>query len=88
MVERQVNYVLRCLRKIRKKKFQLMEITPQAMQQFDEDTQGRLGESVWAGDCSSWYKTSDGRQPNNWWGSATAYWWRTRRPNFAHFHFH
>ena len=87
MVERQVNYLVRCLRRLKKKRATTIEVRQDALDRYDEDVQNRLASSVWAGDCSSWYKNADGSIPNNWCSSATAFWLRTRRPRFADFHF-
>jgi cation diffusion facilitator CzcD-associated flavoprotein CzcO len=87
MVERQVNYLIRCLTRMQETGAKLIEVRRGSMEQFDTDVQTRLASSVWAGDCSSWYKSADGRIPNNWWGSAFSFWMRTRRPNYADFHF-
>ncbi|MCG8649300.1 MAG: NAD(P)/FAD-dependent oxidoreductase, partial [Pirellulales bacterium] len=87
MVERQINYILKCLHRLRKTGMQSMEVTQQAMDQYDAEVQSRLQTLVWAGDCTSWYKSADGTIPNNWWGSAAGYWLRTRKPKFSDFHF-
>ena len=87
MVQRQVDYLVRCLRRLNKLGAQTIEVTREAMDRYDQDVQTKLKASVWAGDCSSWYKSADGSIPNNWWGSATAYWLCTRRPKFSDFRF-
>ena len=35
--------------------------------------------------CHSWYKTASGKITNNWSGTTTSYWWRTRRPRRGDF---
>ena len=44
---------------------------------YDYEMQERLGDSVWAGDCSSWYRTSAGRITTNWPGLVKEYRERT-----------
>lgn len=87
MVECQVKFILRCLRRMRKRSQDEIEVSREAMERFDQQLQVRLQETVWAGDCSSWYKTADGSIPNNWWGPALAYRLQTRRPDFSEFRF-
>jgi hypothetical protein len=86
MVERQAHYIVECLKRLRKTGMRLIEVKQQPMDDYDADVQERLQSSVWAGDCSSWYKSADGTIPNNWWGSATSFWIRAR-PKFSAFHF-
>jgi cation diffusion facilitator CzcD-associated flavoprotein CzcO len=87
MVERQVESIVRCLRRLRKSGSKLAEVNQQAMDEFDRDVQQRLRASVWSGDCTNWYKSKDGTIPNNWWGSATAFWFRLWRRSVSDFQF-
>lgn len=87
MTEQQVKYVIRCLRRLKKSNSDLMEVRQAAAESYDAHVQHQLRSSVWAGDCTNWYKSADGSIPNNWWGSATAYWARVRRPKFSDFEF-
>ncbi len=85
MVEQQVNYLVKCLLRMKKQQSQLMEVRQESMDEYDHDVQRRLQSSVWAGDCTNWYKSDDGTIPNNWWGSATSFWFRLRKPKFSDF---
>jgi cation diffusion facilitator CzcD-associated flavoprotein CzcO len=87
MVENQVNYIVRCLKHLERSAASLMEISPAAMQRYDTEVQTRLQSTVWAGDCTNWYKSKDGTIPNNWWGSAMAFAKRAGRPDFSDFRF-
>ncbi len=87
MVESQVSYILACLRHMRDGGHREVEVRRDAVASFDHELQNRLSTSVWAGDCSSWYKTADGTLPNNWWGAVTSYLRRTRRPDYSQFDF-
>ena len=79
MVERQVEWIVRALGRLRGDGFRRVEVNPQASEAFDQDVRRRLESSVWSGDCSNWYKSADGTIPNNWWGSATRFWLQLRR---------
>ena len=87
MVECQVNFLVSCIRESMARKAKYLEVTESALDEYDQSLRRRLGKTVWAGDCSSWYKTEAGDITNNWWGTATAYWLRTRTPDFRHFRF-
>jgi hypothetical protein len=85
MVECQVKYLLRCLKHMRKRGWREIEADAAVVDRFQAELHRRLGQTVWAGDCSSWYKNTAGTISNNWSGTATSYWLHTRRPNFSHF---
>lgn len=85
MIESQVNYILRCLNLAKKQRADCIEVSEEALERNDHDVQERLRSSIWADDCASWYKTADGKLPNNWWGTALGYWLRTRKPKAKEF---
>jgi len=87
MVECQVRYILKCVKQMRKRNAAAIEPTAEAVTVYDEKLQSKLGETVWAGPCTSWYKQKDGSIVNNWCSTATSYWLNTRRINFSQFHF-
>ena len=45
----------------------------------------RVCRTAWAGSCTSWYKTKQGKIVINWSTGTLTYWWRTRRPKLAHY---
>jgi cation diffusion facilitator CzcD-associated flavoprotein CzcO len=87
MVECQVNYLLNCLNAKAKHQAQLVEPKPEAVEEYDHQLQEKLDATIWAGDCASWYKNAQGSIVNNWWGTATAFWRRTRKVNMAQMNF-
>jgi cation diffusion facilitator CzcD-associated flavoprotein CzcO len=87
MIECQAAYVLDCLRCLIDRDLLWLDIRPEAMASFNTALQSKLVRSVWAGGCSNWYKTADGKVTNNWPGTTLSYWRRTRKPDFAHFRF-
>ncbi len=62
-----------------------MEVRPEVVTRFNQALQAAIGQTAWAGSCSSWYKSASGRVINNWSSHATAYWWKTRKPDWGHF---
>jgi len=87
MVESQVSYIISCLIHMQGGSHREVEVREDAVERFDHELQKRLSSSIWAGDCSSWYKSADGTIPNNWWGVVVSYLQRTRRPDYSHFEF-
>ena len=68
MIEAQVGYVLQALAHDRP-----LSVRPEVMAAYNRQIQEELADTPWAGSCTSWYKTADGRILNNWPGSAKAY---------------
>ncbi len=56
-----------------------LEVTPQAMAASNAWLQKRLGGTVFAGGCRSWYLTASGRNTQNWPGTTLDFRRRTRR---------
>ena len=81
MVECQVDYLLRCLKMMRKQQIASLEIRPEVVDAFDHELQAGLDEKVWNGYVSNWYKTAQGHIVNNWSGPTLSYWRKTRRPD-------
>ncbi len=68
MIEAQVGYVLQALAQDRP-----LSVSPQAQSAYNDKIQAELAHTPWAGTCTSWYKTPEGKILNNWPGSAQAY---------------
>jgi cation diffusion facilitator CzcD-associated flavoprotein CzcO len=85
MIECQVRYTVRCIRRMRKERLASLEVRADAMRVFNTQLQKRHESLVWTS-CNSWYRHASGRNTNNWPGSTVAYWWRTRRPDARAFH--
>ncbi|MBI4951879.1 MAG: NAD(P)/FAD-dependent oxidoreductase [Myxococcales bacterium] len=85
MLESQVRYVMGCLALARRTGARALDVRPAVQARFHADLQARLRRSVWGAGCTSWYKTSDGVQTNNWPGFTFDYRFRTRRPDPADF---
>lgn len=83
MLEIQIDYVLQCLRAIRERDLESLELREDVMRRWQDECQTNLAKTVWATGCSSWYKTADGKIINNWPYSTLTYWWRMRRPRMA-----
>ncbi|WP_189477786.1 flavin-containing monooxygenase [Halioglobus pacificus] len=85
MVERQVNYVVRCIDKLLKHDLKTLTVNPDAMRRYNQRMQRELDETVWVAQCDSWYKNAAGKVVNNWPRSTLYYWWHMRAPDFTDF---
>ena len=79
MIEAQTKMILNCLKLMKQKKAQSIEVTEQAVEKFDLNLQKDLDQLVWTGDCNNWYKNETGNIVNNWSGSLLRYYWKTRK---------
>ena len=79
MLECQARYVVECVRQMQLRGLGSIDLRREVMEEFDAKLQRELRQSVWAATDHSWYKTAGGRITNNWSGTTTRYWWRTRR---------
>jgi len=85
MLERQMAYVLTCVRRLVEDGVTALDIRPEVEGRYNEEVQRRLGHTVWAASCHSWYKTATGKITNNWPGPSARYWWETAVPRAADF---
>lgn len=83
MIECQTSYILDCLRKMRRDGIQWIDVRPDVMKAYNERLQKELGGTAWAATDHSWYKNEAGRITNNWSGTTTRYWWRTRHADLG-----
>lgn len=87
MLERQIGYVLSCLRRVMSDGTRSLEVRRDAQAASNRQLEKELGRTVWAADCASWYKTDSGRITNNWSGPTYRYWLRTLKPRWGDFTF-
>jgi hypothetical protein len=72
------SYVLSAIRHVGVFGAGWVDVRPDAQQEFNQEVQERLGETVWEAGCNSWYRTDSGRNTNNWPGYTFEYRKRTR----------
>ncbi|KAK7538661.1 cyclohexanone monooxygenase [Phyllosticta citribraziliensis] len=78
MVEAQSRYIAGMIKTVidgrRQGKTLAIQPKPEIVRAFNVELQNRLGKSAFADpNCSSWYKTKDGRVTNNWSGTVVEY---------------
>jgi cation diffusion facilitator CzcD-associated flavoprotein CzcO len=81
MIEAQVQYVVSCLKLLRKTHKRALELRKGKLDSFIARIDQRLTKTVWqAGGCRSWYQDQNtGKNIAIWPGSVIEYIWRTRR---------
>jgi cation diffusion facilitator CzcD-associated flavoprotein CzcO len=89
MIEAQVQYVMSCLKLMRKRGASAIDLKPERLQSFLEEMRARLPGTVWeSGGCKSWYQDSrTGETPAVWPGSVVEYQRRTRSASAADYVF-
>ena len=79
MIECQVHYVMQCLRELKARQSDWLDVTAGAQQRFNARVQRALAGTVWSSGCASWYQQADGRNFTIWPWSTWRYWLQTRR---------
>ncbi len=83
MIERQVDYVVACVRKMQAEGWATLNVRRPVMDAYNRDLQAKVGRTAWGAGCDSWYKTAAGKVTNNWPNFTMRYWLATKRPRFA-----
>ena len=82
-----MRYVLECMRELRERGADYLNVAPQAQAAFNGAVQEALRGTVWSSGCVSWYQQSDGRNFTIWPWSTWRYWRQTRRVRAADYRF-
>ncbi|MEP5765833.1 MAG: NAD(P)/FAD-dependent oxidoreductase [Halieaceae bacterium] len=85
MVESQVKYIVRCIDKMLAHDIRLLEANAEVAADFNETLQRDLADTVWGGECGSWYKNDQGKIINNWPHSSLRFRWSMRSPDFTEY---
>ena len=87
MIEAQVNYIVQCMKLVKQKGADYIDVKPEAMTRFLGEMTQALQGTVWSSGCKSWYQTADGINFAIWPKSTWRYWLETRRVNEADYVF-
>jgi hypothetical protein len=79
MLECQTRWILNLVLAARRYPRGAVEVKASALAAYNRDLDRDLAKTAWAGGCSSWYKTAQGKIINNWSSSTVRYWRLTRR---------
>ena len=85
MIECQTAYIVNCLKQALDGDFKAIDLLPDVQERYNDALQKKLGSRVWASVGKSWYKNAAGRITNNWSGTTTEYWWKTRKPDLSNY---
>jgi cation diffusion facilitator CzcD-associated flavoprotein CzcO len=87
MIEAQADYIVKCMKLVKDKGVDYIDVKPQAMTRFLGEVTEALKGTVWNSGCKSWYQTADGINFAIWPKSTWKYWLETRAVNQADYHF-
>jgi len=79
MIESQVHYIQECMRLMKEKGVDYMDVKASAQRSFNEDVQENIKGTVWSTGCVSWYQQEDGKNFTIWPWSTWKYWLETRK---------
>ncbi|MFP5218661.1 MAG: flavin-containing monooxygenase [Actinomycetes bacterium] len=79
MIEAQVGYVVQAVQRLTRGDVRWMDVRADRAAEFDGWVQERTRQTVFAGGCTSWYLTPDGRNTQNWPASTLTFRRRLRR---------
>lgn len=86
MIEAQARYAAQCVAALRSRRLRALDVRPEVQAAYNDALQRKLGSSVWASGCRSWYLGEGGRNSTLWPGFTVDYWLRTRRLDLADYH--
>ncbi|SFE96834.1 flavin-containing monooxygenase [Blastococcus tunisiensis] len=85
MLEAQVGWVVQAVRALAEGRVRRLEVRRDVAEAFDAWVQERVGHTVFAGGCRSWYLTESGRNTQNWPASTLTFRRRLRRLRLEEF---
>ncbi|MGI8559771.1 MAG: flavin-containing monooxygenase [Solirubrobacteraceae bacterium] len=66
MIESQLQYVLDCLRKMKRENLGSVDVRPEVQSAYNSELQQRMPGTVWMSGCASWYIDADGNNTTVW----------------------
>lgn len=78
MIESQLNYILDCLRIMKRRHIRTIEVRSEVQEAFTMEMQRRMKGTVWTSGCMSWYLDARGHNTTLWPGFTFDYRRRTR----------
>jgi len=85
MLEAQIGWVVQAVRALAQGRVRWLEVRREVADAFDAWVQERVGHTVFAGGCRSWYLTASGRNTQNWPASTLTFRRRLRRLDLDEF---
>lgn len=85
MIEAQLRYILDCLRLMKRKHWQTVEVRAESQGAFNQALQRRMQHTVWTSGCASWYLDARGRNTTLWPSFTFNFWRQTRHFDVQHY---
>ncbi len=79
MIEAQVHYILECLKLMKQKSADTIEVKQAVQDEFNAMVQSGFRDTVWNSGCVSWYKNAEGGNFALWPFSTWKFWLETRK---------
>jgi cation diffusion facilitator CzcD-associated flavoprotein CzcO len=77
MIEAQLSYIMDCLRKMKKRHLQAVEVRSEVQEAYNAEVQKRMQGTIWMSGCKSWYLDPSGRNTTIWPGFTFEFRYRT-----------
>ncbi len=87
MIENEVNYIVKVICEMVERKAARVEVKESVLLEYSKWLNQSLTNSVWSGNCNSWYQGKDGKIPTLWPSSTVSYWYSLRTPNMDDYKF-
>ena len=87
MIEAQVEYIIKLIKHMQKKKYNSIEVKADVQDAFNAQVQQDLKGTVWSFGCNSWYTNAEGKNFTLWSGYTWKYWLDTQKPKLDAFIF-
>lgn len=87
MIEAQVHYIMECLKAVKEKGADYLDVKKSAQDDFNAEIAGAFKGTVWTSGCQSWYQSADGQNFMLWPYSTWKFWMRTRKVKTADYTF-
>ena len=79
MIEAQAHSILGAVKFRRRLRSRTVDLKSSEQARSYTEVQQRMGKTVWASGCKTWYLHDNGTNDTLWPGYTFEYWWRTRR---------
>jgi cation diffusion facilitator CzcD-associated flavoprotein CzcO len=87
MIEAQVAYILKCIRRLRRRRARFMTVRAEVQARFNAEVQRAMASTVWGSGCRSYFVGAGGRVVTQWPKPSHVYRWLTRTVNTNDFIF-